>query len=208
MMSLFVNKELEHKVLLYPVKFPKSNQEVYRHQYLNEVLKYQNQINQKLTSSIDSINSILEQSMNKKQEIEERVGKDEIVHQAILAQLSTQDQIIINLTNKIESMEKEIGEFIINQQKTQNEMTSKIEVQDVYHQTVMERLEQQEANTYKISRQLENLRAVIFERINHLAEKVEIQTKHTIKSLTELLFKKELNKEENCMEKETMNGKL
>ncbi len=104
-------------------------------------------------------------------------------------------------------MENEIREFVKNQQNTQNEMTSKIEMQDVYHQTVMERLEQQEANTYKISRQLENLRAVIFERINYLAEKIEIQTKHTIKSLTGLLFKTKVNKEEHSEEEETMPTK-
>ncbi len=66
MMSIFVNKELESKVLLYPVKLLKNNQEVYRLQYLTEVLKYQDQINQKLMSSMDSINGLLEQSIERK----------------------------------------------------------------------------------------------------------------------------------------------
>lgn len=235
MMSLFVNKEVEPKVHLSSSHISESNQEVYRLQFLAEVLKCQDTINKKLAYSLESINSLfqktaldqqqqnliieskiegqktvhshmlinlerleaiinerMEQINGDKQEIAQLVGKEEIVHQTILAQLSTQDQISMNIIKKISELEIELTEHIKNQQSAQTEITSKLEVQDVYHKTVMERLDQQEAITHKVNRQLDNLKSVIFERIGHLAEKIEVQSKHTIKSLTGLFFKPEL----------------
>ncbi|MDF2902682.1 MAG: hypothetical protein K0S25_320 [Bacillus sp. (in: firmicutes)] len=245
-MSLFLNKHVEPKVHLSTSKLVETNQMEFRLQFLAEVLKYQDSINQKLTDSIESISSLLQsnisdreeqnirmestienqqivqkQIQNHLQKIEagiyekldqitgdqmefaQMVNKEDLLHQAILAQLGTQEQSTLNLLrkmNEFEMVSQELSDLVKNQLNNQNEITSKLDVQDVYHQTVMERLDQQEAVSHKVNRQLDSLKAVIFERIGHLAEKIELQSKHTIKSITGLFFKTQSNKNSNEQE--------
>jgi hypothetical protein len=196
-MSLYLNNEVEPKVGLSPNRLSDNNQEVYRLHFLAEIIKQQEIINHKMTDSLDVLNQSLEKVLGDKQEIAQLVGKEELIHQTILAQLSTHENQTMNLINKINQLENELSEQIKQHQNTHIDIASKLDVQDVYHQTVMERLDQQEANAFKIIRQLDHIKSIFFERIAHLADKIEIQSKQTIKSLTGLFVKQEeLNVEE------------
>ena len=247
-MRLFLNKNVEPKLHLSTTTLVEPNQIEYRLQFLAEVLKYQDSINQKLTDSIESISSLfqstisdrdeqikrmefqienqqilqkqmtnnlqklelvinekLDQITGDQKELAQIVDKEELIHQAILAQLGTQDQSTLSLLkkmNEFEMVNRQLSDLVKNQLINQSEITSKLELQDVYHQTVMERLDQQEAVSHKVNRQLDSLKAVIFERIGHLAEKIELQSKNTIKSITGLFFKASSNKNSNDQENE------
>lgn len=230
-MGLYINKELYPKIHLSSSKQNGTNQEEYRRDSMYEFLEFQQTINQKLTTSIDSVQQLFQQSNDLKQQnqsiaasvecqetnqqtilknlekLESTVLEhlaimnneqqkllnmarfDENQQQALYAELTIQDQKTSDLLNKISNLEmysKQLKQEVLNSNK---ELSAKIELQDVYHQTVMERIQAQEASTYKMNRQLENLKAVIFERIADLAEKIEHQSKNTIKTLSGIFIK-------------------
>lgn len=228
-----------------------SNQNEFRYNNMDELLKSQEIINQKLTESIESIEKLfqtrhedqkernqtltkrmekqdnaqdeilasltkLESTVTKKLEILnneqheliQAVDKDESFHQALLAQLSTHDQTSNQLMFKLHELEKKlITEFNEQIQKCQRELSSKIEIHDVYHQTVMERIDQQEAITHKMDRQLDSLKSLVYERIAHLTEKIESQSKQMIKSFSGFFFKPTKQELDNVSSKQQTNIK-
>lgn len=131
----------------------------------------------------------LEKMSAKQQELVKMTKFDEIQQQALFAQLAVQDQKTNDLLNKIFELETFSKQLKQEMLASNHDLSAKIEVQDVYHQTVIERIDAQEAVTHKMNRQLDNLKAVIFERIADLADKIEYQSKNTIKTLTGIIFR-------------------
>lgn len=124
-------------------------------------------------------NAFLEKfdQLEKKNEILlEKLENEGLINEAILEQLSYQDDMIKKLASNLEAYEQsrlELSSQINKQQELFEKISSKHEVEEIFHQTVMERLDQQEGNTKKIERQLDNIRAILFERASFLVEKVE-----------------------------------
>ncbi|WP_318508922.1 hypothetical protein [Bacillus sp. T3] len=232
-MSVYENNSNKTKVHLSIPENPPSNQQVYHQHYMEEMLKSQERINQKLSQSIKSIGDLLETrnndqqesntamttrmekheinqmtilnnltalektvleklaNMNKEQQaLIQLVDQEEILHQALLAQLTTQDQTTNRLMSKLKELEENLLAEINSQiQDSNRKLSSKIEVHDVYHQTVMERIDQQEAHTHKLNRQLDTLKSVIYERFSLLTEKIELQSKQMLKTFSGYFFK-------------------
>jgi hypothetical protein len=220
-MSLFVNKEVNPKILTFSASGSNTHQVIFQNNYLTEVLVRQEIINQHLTDSQKAIDDLLQvsislqekqhQSIESKlegdfQKISEIMLNDDLLNQAILAQLAKLDDFshtLVNKVNLLEEVSKEMAFQLNEQLNTHTQLNDKLAIQDVYHQTVMERLDQQDAISHKINFQLENLKAIIFERIGDLAEKIEVQGKLTIKYLTSLFSKSDISSKETLKEKES-----
>ncbi|WP_264739237.1 hypothetical protein [Cytobacillus firmus] len=151
--------------------------------------------------------------------IMETIENEEPVNQKILEQVSCQEAATQALSRKFDKFDAFSEEAVSNfkaQEEMKAELSKKLDVQEVFHNTVMERLEQQfaafseeaekkfktqeqmkeelnkklgvqeqasnsimerlnrqEAITEKISRQLDNLKSVVYERASHLSERFE-----------------------------------
>ena len=141
------------------------------------------------------------------QHLHEKINRDELLNQAILTKLAQLDDFSNLFGNKLSHLEDVSNEicFKINDQlHSHSQLNDKLAIQDVYHQTILERLDQQDATSHKINYQLENLKAIVFERIGDLAEKVETQGKLTYKYLTSLFSKNDLSTKVKHEEKEVI----
>jgi predicted nucleic acid-binding Zn ribbon protein len=87
---------------------------------------------------------------------------------------------VANQLNELRSSNQkhtEYEELIIHLLKTQEDLqkqlSEKISKQEEFQTGVLNRLDQQEALTEKIFRQLNHIRSILFERTNYLAEKID-----------------------------------
>lgn len=108
----------------------------------------------------------------KNEAILEKIEAERLLTEAILDQQSIHDQVLHKLKANVDEEES-----VIDQLKKQDELfdqfNSKLELQQIFHNTVMERLDQQEGLIKKIIGELNHLRSVIYERASHIAEKME-----------------------------------
>lgn len=189
-----MNQKLTESIVSVQQLFEKSNNtQQLQNITLNEAIENQESGQMRILNNLEKLEAtVLEHltTMNtERQELLKMAKVDENQQQALFAQLSVQDQKTSDLLNKIgelESFSKQLKQEMLASSK---ELSAKIEVQDMYHQTVMERIESQEAVTHKMNRQLDNLKAVIFERIADIAEKIDCQSKNTIKALSGIFIK-------------------
>lgn len=109
-----------------------------------DTIAWQNRLEKKVMK----LNEILETESGLKQEILHELNNRETSNKG----LATQIGVVHDL------------------QKQMAEQTGK---QEEIQQNVLERLEEQEALMEKITRQIEHFRSILFERTNHLVEKIE-----------------------------------
>lgn len=120
----------------------------------------------------------------------EKMEAERLLTQAILDQQSTHDQALSKLTANLEEEESVITQ-IKKQDELFNEFNSKLELQEVFHNTVMERLDQQEGIMKKIIGELDHLRSIIYERASHIAEKIEENVRLITKPIQHFIVKKD-----------------
>ncbi|EIJ78137.1 hypothetical protein PB1_11274 [Bacillus methanolicus PB1] len=109
--------------------------------------------------------------------IEKQAVGEGLVHQAILDQLSFQDQRFEGLATKLEEygrLNQEFKHQLENQQSIFNDISQKLNNEEIYHKTVMERLDQQDALSHKLLRQLDHLKENIFERFSQISEQLQL----------------------------------
>jgi hypothetical protein len=109
---------------------------------------------------------------------------EQLINQAILDQLNFQDQQLRETNKQLENyvtLATKLSEQLINQENILKEMEQKLLIQDIYHSTVMSKLENQEALNEKIIRQLDHLKSIIYERVTLIVDKVE----HSFQSTSE-----------------------
>ncbi|MBD8006577.1 hypothetical protein [Bacillus norwichensis] len=161
---------------------------------LNKVMKQQDQIRKNQWKKINYQLKDLRRNDRKHAEdyenvkgqltiIDEKNHKLEVMlEQEIIFKKEVMEQLLqVSGTNaeieqRLKSVEVDNEELLakLNQQyELQKEMTEQISKQEERHQEVMSRLDSQEAVTEKILRQVTNIRSILFERANYLAEKIE-----------------------------------
>jgi hypothetical protein len=126
------------------------------------------------------------------EQLNESIQNEKLINQAILDQLNFQDSQIRLTNSQLDIyvlLAQQLSEQLINQEKLLKEMEQKLEVQDVYHSTVMTKLDKQDAMNEKIIRQLDYLKTIIYERANLIAEKVETSIQSTTDYFHELFSK-------------------
>lgn len=158
-MGLYINKGKHPAVFKNKKKIPEPNQKFVRRDSLTEVIDEQQKAN---VSLIHAINEMKHQFLN--QEVVQANHWDKVTDQ--LNELRTSNM-----------KQKEYEELIIHLLKTQEELqkqlSEKISKQEEFQIGVLNRLDKQEALTEKISRQLNHIRSILFERTNYLAEKID-----------------------------------
>ncbi len=158
-MGLYINNGEHPTVYKNKKKISEPNQKLVRRDFLSEVIDEQHQAN---VSLINAINEMKHQFLN--QEVVQANNWDKIVHQ--LNEISTSNQ-------KHSEYEELIIHLLKTQEELQKQLSEKISKQEEFQTGVLTRLDQQEALTEKISRQLNHIRSILFERTNYLAEKID-----------------------------------
>ena len=158
-MGLYINNGKHPTVYKNKKKIPEPNQKLVRRDYLSEVIDEQHQAN---VSLINAINEIKHQFLN--QEVIQANNWGKIANQ--LNEISTSHQ-------KHTEYEELIIHLLKTQEELQKQLSEKISKQEEFQTGVLTRLDQQEALTEKISRQLNHIRSILFERTNYLAEKID-----------------------------------
>lgn len=101
----------------------------------------------------------------------EGLFKQEIVDQIISVGQSNQE--IVNQLGEFESSNEQLALKIKEQLEMQYQLSDLISKQEDTQSEVKSRLDNQDALTEKILRQVNHIRAILFERTNDLAEKIE-----------------------------------
>jgi vacuolar-type H+-ATPase subunit I/STV1 len=158
-MGLYINNGKHPTVYKNKKKIPEPNQKLVRRDYLSEVIDEQHQAN---VSLINAINEMKHQFLN--QEVIQANNWGKIANQ--LNEISTSHQ-------KHTEYEELIIHLLKTQEELQKQLSEKISKQEEFQTGVLTRLDQQEALTEKISRQLNHIRSILFERTNYLAEKID-----------------------------------
>jgi vacuolar-type H+-ATPase subunit I/STV1 len=158
-MGLYINNGKHPTVYKNKKKIPEPNQKLVRRDYLSEVIDEQHQAN---VSLINAINEMKHQFLN--QEVIQANNWGKIANQ--LNEISTSHQ-------KHTEYEELIIHLLKTQEELQKQLSEKISKQEEFQTGVLTRLDQQEALTEKIARQLNHIRSILFERTNYLAEKID-----------------------------------
>ncbi|MEH7013844.1 hypothetical protein V7087_24050 [Neobacillus niacini] len=158
-MGLYINNGKHPKVYKNKKKIPEPNQKFVRRDYLTEVIDEQQKAN---VSLIIAINEMKHQFLN--QEVVQANYWDKVTNQ--LNELRTS-----NLQHK--EYEELIIHLLKTQEELQKQLSEKISKQEEFQTGVLNRLDQQEALTEKIARQINHIRSILFERTNYLAEKID-----------------------------------
>ncbi|MDM5207769.1 hypothetical protein [Cytobacillus kochii] len=119
------------------------------------------------------MNGYLQQIENKNEELLIQLRTSQSSYETLLAQSSIQETAILELSRKLDNLEmptEKILEELTVITDDQAAIKDKMETQDIYHQSVMEKLESQDALNEKLSRQIDHLKSIIFERTAYLTE--------------------------------------
>jgi hypothetical protein len=158
-MGLYINNGKHPTVYKNKKNIPEPNQMLVKRDYLSEVIDEQHQAN---VSLINALNEMKHQFLN--QEVVQANNLDKIANQ--LNEISTSHQ-------KHTEYEELIIHLLKIQEELQRQLSEKISKQEEFQTGVLTRLDQQEALTEKIARQLNHIRSILFERTNYLAEKID-----------------------------------
>ncbi|HLR67626.1 hypothetical protein [Virgibacillus alimentarius] len=137
-------------------KVNKSNAE--QKEFKDHTLQWQ----KRLDNQVNTLGEVLEDNEMKAQEMIEEMRDMQHVNKDMLNKLDQQEltnQHLISQVNEFQDVKKQVDERALQQ--------------DLIQEDMLERLENQEAGTEKIIRQLDNLRSILYERTNDLTEQIE-----------------------------------
>lgn len=120
------------------------------------------------------------------QEILAKLKEEEIWKEAMFEQAMLQEKSFYKLTKKYDNQEilyQDLLAQLHNQAEINKKLADKLEIQEIFHKTIMDQLEKQEALNHKIIRQLDHLKAVLYERVTHIIEKIDFNYKQVVNSL-------------------------
>ena len=214
-MGLFINNLDHPRVFKNQESIHEPNQAYFKIDYVSELVKRQEEVNEKLLHAFYGLQSNYQQqtytARNRWEAMDGQVKKlgDSHLRQEELSEntVASQHRLEQQVTNLHDILVKEAGfqqETLkeINRMQAANEgLENKLTVQETLHQQLagqmaevyglqkqmtdqaatqeekqedmLKRLEDQEAVMEKITRQLAHFRSIIFERTNHVVEKVE-----------------------------------
>lgn len=139
---------------------------------LNELIK-QHSTHQNQTKEMIEKMTTLE---NASTENKKWFDQESDIHHAILDQLAFQDTAISTLNNKMTEL-KILSEELINHlekaETFQKNVNEKLDMQEIIQQTITDQISETDASLNKVMMQLDVLKAIIFERIHYLSEKIE-----------------------------------
>lgn len=150
---------------------------------------YENQLKNIFDHQQQLVNELqqkfLEQSKNLVK-LQEKIGQLDDKYEGILTNLQSEKQLLEaileqqvlhdNLLQKVTERKKEEEEIFAQLQQHDEHLkdfANKLDLQEVFHQTIMERFDSQEGLLQKLSGDLAHLRSIVYERSAYLLEKIE-----------------------------------
>jgi hypothetical protein len=158
-MGLYINNGKQPRVYKNKKNIHEPHQKLVRRDYLSEVIDEQYHA---IVSLLREIHEIKHQFQS--QEVVQANNWDKVANQ--LNELRSSNQ-------KHTENEELIVHLLKTQEELQKQLSEKISKQEEFQTGVLNRLDQQEALTEKIFRQLNHIRSILFERTNYLAEKID-----------------------------------
>lgn len=188
-MSLFVNQNIYPKLYKTKENLLTINQSSSRYSLMQDFIERQQQHNQNIAKSIKGLNHKIERHetpmikmMERIQQLEElnknlleHMQDNEIVKEAIMAQLSFQKEATLKQTNKIEEYEQiylGLQEQQESQQELHAQLLDKLSLQEAFHQTILEQIEHQHKSTQKIADKVDYLKDLIVGKVISFKEKI------------------------------------
>ncbi|GGK29232.1 hypothetical protein GCM10010965_22610 [Caldalkalibacillus thermarum] len=117
----------------------------------------------------------LEQLTKSFEHLKKDIETASFVNQAIMDQLTFQNKTIRHLSRKLKEYET-LYQYLLDQQHKQGEINKEISerlaLQEAFHETIRKKLDEQKAQTQKISSQVEYLKATLSEYVNHIMDKI------------------------------------
>ncbi|WP_312095745.1 hypothetical protein [Niallia sp.] len=117
-------------------------------------------------------------------EQKEIMSEEALRHTALFDQLTFQEQDISLIAKKMDEFNDLAAEMKTKLDETgssYHNISEKLDIQEIFHQTILESMEETNGNVNKLSRQIEHLKEILFERVHYLAEKIE----NNMKSITQ-----------------------
>lgn len=171
-------------------------------QQFSHVIKQLDQQNQRTTPLLENINkqeeiyhTLLERFEAVDQFNDKLIKKYEnegLINQVIVDQLTIQDTEINQISKKVEeyrNLNYSLTEQLEEQIRINGDILNSIELQESFHKTILERLDHQDAINQKMSREIDNLKATLFERISFVVDKIEENYKQITGYITQLFSK-------------------
>lgn len=172
-MALFINNDKHPDVFKSQLDIKEPNQSVYKQDYMSEMIEEQKEANELLRKSFQE----LEDEYKKQTQLQSKRMTSIKYNLKKLDDRSTeQREVESGVIDSLERYKSKNGELIskMDQQiELQQKMATEIAKQEKLQHGVVSRLENQEALAEKMLRQMENLRSILYERTNYLAEKIE-----------------------------------
>ncbi|MBX9973854.1 hypothetical protein [Cytobacillus firmus] len=147
-------------------------------QKILELVSCQEAATQALSRKFDKFDAFSEEAVSNfkaqeemKAELSKKLDVQEVFHNTVMERLEQQ----------FAAFSEEAEKKFKTQEQMKEELNKKLGVQEFASKSIMERLNRQEAITEKISRQLDNLKSVVYERASHLSERFEKSLKQLAK---------------------------
>ena len=169
-------------------------QEVLSKAILDEAMRSQNDMKAILHSA--------QQTERLAEETEKKLMEEQLVHTAILDQFTIQENAINTLSKTLVDFKHSsdtLSAKMSDAEEAQQKIEGKLDLQEVLQKTLLEKMEDTDAKISKISRQMEHLKGVIFERVQFLANKLEDNMKSFITPVHSFFVKE--NEKENTEQK-------
>lgn len=163
------------------------------------------ELNDSITKELLARLSALDQETSKIEEqldsltllsIEQKdVMKEESLrHTALFDQLTFQEQNLSLISKKMDEFNQLAYEMKTKFDETENSyhnISEKLDIQEIFHQTILESMEETNGNVNKLSRQLEHMKEILFERVHYLAEKMENNVKRMAQPIQRFFLQSE-----------------
>lgn len=147
-------------------------------QKILEQVSCQEAATQALSRKFDKFEAFSEEAVSNfkaqeemKAELSKKLDVQEVFHNTVMERLNQQ----------FASFSEEAEKKFKTQEQLKEELNKKLREQEQASKSIMERLHRQEAITEKISRQLDHLKSIVFERASHLTERFEKSIKQLAK---------------------------
>ncbi|WHX38874.1 hypothetical protein QNH36_14370 [Mesobacillus sp. AQ2] len=207
-----LNHELSGSVMKFDNSLEQNRQEQIKHfNALVSSLAKQENLSEKVIENIyeqKESASDLDDKLIKLEEMHEQFSKTllnkELTSQAILDQLACQQSMIIDLNRKLLEYEDVTKALVIQAQKQeelQDMIAKHIDLQGIFHETVMEQLGKQDAVGEGISDQLGEIKSSLSTKANEIIEKLENQYSKFTHFLLSLIVP-------NITQKKIIRGKM
>lgn len=179
-MGIFINRKGHPDLFENSEKIFEPNQDFIKKDYISELIDEQQKANVSLINAISEMKHRFHEQDDKQSyhwnevtgqlnELKTNNQSKKEFEEQMIRWLKTLDE----KNSQLQTANLELSLQISAQMELQKQLSKKFSNQEEFQTGVLTRLDQQEALTEKISRQLNNIRSILFERTNFLAQKIE-----------------------------------